>query len=140
MDMNVANNYKYISDEKKYAKLANELGVDGVIGFTMHFRIVNYRKQTFGFGSESFSSTAFISAMAYNKEGTVIWKDSTMREAEAGDTKSIIVINTSLTTDTNFEKLHPSAVEMGSEAMGVLLTRLDETMKGKKTSSLQSVY
>ena len=92
MDMNVANNYKYISDEKKYAKLANELGVDGVIGFTMHFRIVNYRKQTFGFGSESFSSTAFVSAMAYNKEGTVIWKDSTMREAEAGDTKSIIVM------------------------------------------------
>ena len=140
--MNVANNYKYVSDEKKYAKLAKELGVDGVIGITMNFTISEGGGKLYlgplSLGKKSYSAMASISAIAYNKNGEVIWKDSTMKEAEPGDTKAIVLIDTSGMTDTNFEKLHPSAIDIGGKAVDVLLARLDDTMAGKETSVFQS--
>jgi hypothetical protein len=141
--MDVANNYKYISDEKKYAKLAKDLGVDGVIGITMNFTISEgggkFYLGPLSVGKKSYSAMASISAIAYNKNGEVIWKDSTLKQAEPGDTKAIILIDTSSITDTNFEKLHPSAIEIGSKAADVLLARFDDTMAGKETSMFQSV-
>lgn len=141
--MNVANNYKYVSDEKKYAKLAKDLGVDGVIGITMNFTISEgggkFNLGPLSLGKKSYSAMASITAIAYNKDGKVIWKDSTMKEAEPGDTKAIVLIDTSGMTDTNFEKLHPSAIEIGGKAVDVLLARLDDTMAGKEVSSFQSV-
>lgn len=141
--MNVANNYKYVSDEKKYAKLARDLGVDGVIGITMNFMITTgggkLNVMGLSLGKKSYSATASISAVAYNKNGEVVWKDSTMKEAEPDDTKAIILIDTSNITDTNFEKLHPSAVEIGGKAVDVLLARFNDTMAGKEVSSFQSV-
>jgi len=141
--INVANNYKYISDEHKYAKLANDLGVDGVIGITMNFSISSGKTSLnvmgLSLGKKSYSAMATISAVAYNKNGEVIWKDSTLKEAEPGDKKAIILIDTSNMTDTNFEKLHPSAIEIGGKAVDVLLARFDDTMAGKKTSMFQSI-
>jgi hypothetical protein len=141
--MNVANNYKYVSDEKKYAKLAKDLGVDGVIGITMNFTISEgggkFYLGPLSVGKKSYSAMASISAIAYNKNGEVIWKDSTMKEAEPGDTKAIVLIDTSSMTDTNFEKLHPSAIEIGGKTADVLLARFDDTMAGKETSMFQSV-
>ncbi|MBI3480811.1 MAG: hypothetical protein HY016_10725 [Nitrosomonadales bacterium] len=141
--MNVANNYKYVSDEKKYAQLAKELGVDGVIGITMNFSIASgggkLSVMGLSLGKKSYSATATITAIAYNKDGKVIWKDSTIKEADPDDTKAIILIDTSGITDTNFEKLHPSAIEIGGKAVDILLARLDDTMAGKEVSSIQSV-
>lgn len=141
--MNVANNYKYVSDEKKYAELAKELKVDGVIGITMNFSVTQGGGQFYlgplSLGKKSYSAMASITAIAYNKDGKVIWKDSTMKEAEPGDTKAIVIIDTSSMTDTNFEKLHPSAIEIGGKAVDVLLARFDDTMAGKEVSSFQSV-
>jgi hypothetical protein len=141
--MNVANKYKYISDEKKYAKLANDLGVDGVIGVTMNFSIAPSKASLnvmgLSLGKKSYSAMTSISAIAYNKNGEVIWKDSTVKEAEPGDTKAIILIDTSDMTGTNFENLHPSAVEIGGKAVDVLLARFDDTMAGNKTSTFQSI-
>lgn len=141
--INVANNYRYVSDEKKYAKLAQDLGVDGVIGITMNFSISPGGGQVnvmgLSLGKKSYSAMAAITAIAYNKNGQVIWKDSTMKEAEPGDAKAIILIDTSNITDTNFEKLHPSAVEIGGKAVDVLLARLDDTIAGREVSSIQSV-
>jgi hypothetical protein len=141
--MNVANNYKYVSDEKKYAKLARDLGVDGVIGITMNFSISEgggkFNLGPLSLGKKSYSAMATITAIAYNKNGEVVWKDSTMKEAEPDDTKAILLIDTSGITDTNFEKLHPSAIEIGGKAVEVLLARLDDTMAGKEVSSIQSV-
>ncbi len=141
--MNVANNYKYISDGKKCAQLAKDLGVDGVIGITMNFTISQgggtFYLGPLSLGKKSYSAMASISAIAYNKNGEVIWKDSTMKEAEPDDTKAIILIDTSSMTDTNFEKLHPSAIEIGGKAVDVLLARFDDTMAGKEVSSFQSV-
>ncbi len=141
--MNVANKYKYISDEKKYAELAQDLGVDGVIGITMNFTISEgggkFYLGPLSLGKKSYSAMASITAIAYNKDGKVIWKDSTTKEAEPGDAKAIVLIDTSSMTDTNFEKLHPSAIEIGGKAADVLLARFDDTMAGKEVSSFQSV-
>jgi len=140
--MNVANNYKYVSDEKKYAELARELGVDGVIGITVNFSIMSSKGTVsvmgLSAGRKSYSASAAISAVAYNKDGEVIWKDSTIKEADPGDTKAIILLDTTDMTGTDFEKFHPSAVEIGGKAVDVLLARLDDTMAGKEVSSIQS--
>lgn len=141
--INVANHYKYFSDEKKYAQLAKDLGVDGVIGITMNFYISTgggkLNIMGLSLGKKSYSATAQISAIAYNKNGEVIWKDSTTKEAEPEDTKAIVLIDTSSMTDTNFEKLHPSAIVIGGKAVDTLLARFDDTMAGKEVSRIQSV-
>jgi hypothetical protein len=141
--MNVANNYKYVSDEKKYAKLAKDLGVDGVIGIMVNFSVAASKGTVnvmgLSLGKKSYSAMATISAVAYNKEGEVIWKDSTIKEAEPGDTKAIILIDTSDMTSTDFEKFHPSALEIGGKAVDVLLARFDDTMAGNKVSMFQSM-
>jgi uncharacterized protein YceK len=143
MPMNVAHNYKYISDKQKFAKLASDLGVDGVIGITVNFMVTAGKGSVsvmgLTLGKKSYSAQASISAIAYNKNGDVIWKDSTTKEAEPGDTKAIILIDTSDMTGTDFEKFHPSAAEIGSKAIDVLLTRLDDTLAGKESSMFQSV-
>lgn len=141
--INVADNYKYVSDEKKYAKLANDLGVDGVIGVTVSFSVVSgggaLNAVGLSLGRKNYSAMASVAAVAYNKNGAVIWKDSTLKEADPGDKKAIILVDTTGITDTNFEKLHPSAVEIGNKAMEVLIARLDDTMSGKEVSRIQSV-
>lgn len=140
--INVANNYKYVSDEKKFAQLAKDLGVDGVIGITMNFAVTTgggaFHIYGVSLGKKSYSATASISAVAYNKNGEVIWKDSTLKEAEPGDTKAIILFDISNITDTGFEKFHPSAFEIGGKAVAVLLARFDDTMAGREVSSIQS--
>lgn len=141
--MNVVSNYKYVSDEKKFAQLAKDLGVDGVIGLTMNFAVKTgggaFNIYGLSLGKKSYSATATVTAIAYNKNGEVVWKDSTTKEAEPGDTKAIVLIDTSNMTDTGFEKLHPSAVEIGGKAVDVLLSRFNDTMAGKETSRFQSV-
>ena len=140
--MNVANNYKYISDAQKFAKLAKDLGVDGVIGITMNFAVMTgggaFNINGISLGKKSYSATASITAIAYNKNGEIIWKDSTLKEAEPGDTKAIILFDVSNLTDTGFEKFHPSAIEIGGKAVDVLLARFDDTIAGREVSSIQS--
>lgn len=142
-DINMANNYRYYSDPKKFAKLAQDLGVDGVIGITMTFSVATgggaFHVYGLSLGKKSYSATASISAVAYNQKGEVIWKDSTMKEADPNDSKAIILIDTSAFTGADFEKLHPSAVEIGAKAVDVLLARFDDTMAGKSVDRVQSV-
>lgn len=142
-EINVANHYKYISDAQKFAKLARDLNVDGVIGITVTFSISSgggtVNINGLSFGKKSYSAMAIVSAIAYNPNGDVIWKDSTTKKAEPGDTKAIIALDTTSFTDTDFMKLHPSAVEIGGKAMDVLLARFDDTMAGKTVDRIQSV-
>lgn len=141
--MNVANRYKYISDKEKYAKLAQELNVDGVIGITMSFTISSGKNSVsimgLTLGKKNYSAEASITAIAYNRKGEVIWKDSTLKEADPGDSKAIVLLDTTDMTSTDFEKFHPSAVDIGGKAVDVLLARFDDTMAGKETSMFQSV-
>lgn len=139
--INTAKGYKYISDPEKLAKLANELKVDGVITILMSFSIQSGK--TFitvagvSAGKKSYSSVASVNAIAYDRNGKVIWKDSTVKEAEPGDKKAIVLLDVTDITNTRFEKLHPSAVRMGEKAVGVLLARFTSTMEGKKVSFIQ---
>lgn len=142
-DMNVARNYKYISDPQKYAKLAKDLGVDGVIGITMNFGISSggsrFGINGLNFGKKTYSATAGISAVAYNQNGEIVWKDSTIKEAEPDDSKAIIVIDTGAFTGADFEKMQPSAVVIGGKAVDVLLARFDDALAGKTVESVQSM-
>lgn len=141
-DMNVANNYRYYSDPQKYAKLAKELGVDGVIGVTVTFGLHNSGGRVsingLSFGKKSYSATATVSAVAYNQQGEVIWKDTAVREADPGDSKAVILIDTTAFSGADFEKFHPSAVEIGGKAVDMLMARFDDTLAGKDVSSVQS--
>ena len=142
-DMNKSGNYKYISDEKKYAQLAKELGVDGVIGLTLNFTVVaskgSFNINGISFGKKSYSAMTSVAIVAYDKDGKTVWKDSTLKEAEPGDSKAIIVFDTTDMTGASFEKFHPSALEMAGKGMTTLYARFDDTMKGKSASMFQSV-
>lgn len=141
--INTARGYKYISDPEKLAKLAEELRVDGVITILMSFSIQSGK--TFitvagvSAGKKSYSAVASVNAIAYDRNGKVIWKDSTVKQAEPGDKKAIVLLDVTDLTNTNFEKLHPSAVDMGKKAVGVLMARFTDTMEGKKVSFIQKM-
>jgi len=142
-DMNVAKGYKYITDPKKMARLASQLGVDGVIGVTVDFSL-GAGKNSFSiaglsFGKKSYYATASVIAVAYDRTGKPIWKDSTMKEADPGDSKSIVLIDTSDMTATNFEKMQPSAIKVADKALHVLMHRFSDTMAGRTVAAMQSV-
>jgi len=143
VDMNVAKGYKYFSEPEKYAKLARDLKVDGVIGIYMGFSVASSKGglsiNGITFGSKSYSPMASITAIAYDRKGKVIWKDSTIKLAEPGDKKAIFIMDFTDVTSTNFKKLHPKALEIGGKAVDVLMTRLDDTISGKGVSSIQSM-
>lgn len=140
-DLNVAHDYKYISDPQKYAALARQLDVDGVIGITMNFSLTAGKNfinvAGLGLGKKKYSAMVSSTATAYDRDGNVIWEDSTVKMAEPGDSKAIILIDTTDLTATDFEKLHPSAITMGGKTIEVLLTRFDDTIAGNKVSGIQ---
>lgn len=142
-DMNVASRYKYVSDPQKFARLAQELGVDGVIGVTVTFGISTgggrFNINGLSFGKKSYSANATVAAVAYNQKGEVVWKDSTVKEADPEDTRAVIVIDTSAFSGADFEKLHPSAVQIGGKAVDVLLARFEDTLAGKEVERVQSI-
>jgi hypothetical protein len=141
--INVASGYKYVSDSKKMAQLAKDLKVDGVIGVFMSFTVMSMKSGVhiagIQLGKKEYASTAAISVIAYDQNGKQIWKDSTVKTAEPGDKKAIVIMDFSDITKTNFEKLHPSAVYIGKHAIDVLLERFNDTMAGKKTSIFQKM-
>jgi len=142
-EMNTAKNYKYISDPKKFAKLAKKLNVDGVIAINMSFNVTaskgGVNLMGISLGKKSYSAVVSANVMAYDKTGKVIWKDSTVKQAEEGDSKAIIVFDTTDISGTDFKKFHPSAKDMGEKAVKTLVARFDDTISGKQVSSVQSM-
>ena len=143
VDMNVAKNYKYFSKPEKLAKLARDLKVDGVIVVNMSFSIRSSKSWIsvagLTLGKKKYSVVASASALAYDREGKVVWKDSAVKEAEPGDTKAIILLDFTDVTKTRFKKLHPSAITIGSKAMDVLLARFSDAVEGRKVSMFQKL-
>lgn len=141
-DMNVAHGYRYFSEPQKYAKLAQDLGVDGVIAVNVNFS-VSAGAGALGvrglpFGRKTYSATATATAIAYNQKGEVVWKDTTVKEAEPGDARAIVVVDTSAFTGADLVKMQPSAIEIGARAVEVLLARFDDTMAGRPVERIQS--
>ena len=141
VDMNVAKNYKYFSKPEKLAKLARDLRVDGVIVINMSFSIRSTKSWIsvggLSMGKKKYSVVATASALAYDRKGKLVWKDTAIKEAEPGDTKAIILLDFTNVTKTKFKKLHPSAITIGSKAMDVLLARFKDTVEGRKVSAFQ---
>ena len=141
--LNVASGYKYVSDPQKMAKLAKDLRVDGVIGVFMSFTVTSMKSGVYvgpiTLGKKEYASSAAITVIAYDREGKVIWKDSTIKQADPGDKKAIIVMDFSDMTKTNFKKMHPSAILIGERAVDVLLSRFSDTMEGKKVGMFQKI-
>jgi len=142
-EINPATGYKYISDTEKLAKLARDLNVDGVITVMMSFSIASMKSGVgiagLTFGKKEYASNATITAMAYDRNGEVIYKDTTVKEADPDDKKSIVVFDTSDWSATHFKEMHPSAVRVGAYSVDVLLERFADTMEGRGTSSFQRV-
>lgn len=142
-ELNVANGYKYFSDPKKLAQLARDLKVDGVICVTMDFSVMAMKSSLSvagaTFGKKEYATNATISVIAYDAEGNMLWKDVTIKQAEPGDKKAIVVMDFSDFASTNFEKMHPSAFLIGEHAVDVIVRRLQDTMEGKGTSIFQRV-
>ncbi len=140
-EINVPPGYKYLSDPKKFAQLARALNVDGVIGIHMAFAISSGKSginiSGLSVGRKAYSPTATITAMAYDREGNLIWEDSTVKLSDPADKKAIFLVDLSDVTNTDFRKMHPKAIEIGGKAVKVLLSRLDDTLAGKGTSSFQ---
>lgn len=141
--MNVAQGYRYFSEPQKYARLAHDLDVDGVIAVQVHFGVSS---ATLGggingiaLGRKTYSATATASAVAYDQKGGIVWKDSTTKEAEPGDTRAVLVADISGFTGADFVKMQPSAVEIGAKAIGVLVARLDDAIAGRAVDRIQSV-
>ena len=141
VDMNVAQGYRYFSEPQKYAKLAQDLGVDGVIAVYVHFGVsatnMGGAIKGIALGAKRYSTTASASAIAYNQKGEVVWKDQTHKEADPEDTRAVVVLDTSMFTGADFVKLQPSAVEIGGKAVEVLISRLDDTIAGRSVDRVQ---
>ena len=141
IDLNVAQGYRYFSEPQKYAKLAQDLGVDGVIAVYVHFSVsaldMGGNIRGIALGAKRYSTSASASAIAYNQKGEVIWKDTTHKEADPADTRAVVVLDTSMFTGADFLKLQPSAVEIGGKAIEVLLARLDDTIAGRPVDRVQ---
>jgi hypothetical protein len=148
-ELNVGNGYKYLADEQKLSQLARDLEVDGVICVNMAFSVVAMKSSLslaasnslgglpLSVGEKEYASSVSMTLTAYDADGNMIWEDSTAKQAEPGDEKAIVLMDLSDLTDTNFEKMHPSAVLIGSYATDILVERFQSTMEGEKTSIFQ---
>jgi hypothetical protein len=140
-EMNVATGYKYFSDHQKLAQLARDLNVDGVIFIHLNFTVAAAKSSVYvgpvSLGKKEYSTIAAVAVTAYDREGGVLWKDSTVKHAEPGDKKAIVVMDFTDFAETNFEKMHPSAVLIGEHAVEVIVQRFKDSMEGKTTSSFQ---
>ncbi|MEN8141934.1 MAG: hypothetical protein ABFR97_12010 [Thermodesulfobacteriota bacterium] len=142
-EMNPGNGYKYLANKEKLAKLARDLRVDGVICLNMDFTVMAQKSGVhvgpLSFGKKKYETQVAADVMAYDRSGNLIWRDHAIKRAEPGDTKGIIAVDVSEFTGTDFEKLHPTAVQIGSYAVDILVQRFQDTMSGKGTSTFQAV-
>ncbi|MBE9531226.1 MAG: hypothetical protein IME98_00295 [Proteobacteria bacterium] len=141
--INTANKYKYFSDPKKLAQLAKDLKVDGVITVTMSFSI-NTGKSFLSIGGLSvgkkeYSVMSTVATLAYDQDGKRVLRDTTVRQAEPGDKKAIILLDLTDITKTDFTKFHPSALTIGTKAIDDMHTRFSNSLEGKRASIFQKV-
>ncbi|MEE9543172.1 MAG: hypothetical protein V3V95_05265 [Thermodesulfobacteriota bacterium] len=141
--INTAKKYKYFSDPEKLAQLAKDLKVDGVITILINFSITTGKTWIsvagLSVGKKEYSVMTTVGTLAYNQKGKRVLKDTTVRQAEPGDKKAIILIDLTDVTKTDFKKFHPSALTIGTRAIGDMHTRVTNSIEGKRASMFQRV-
>ncbi len=143
LETTTANRYKYFSEPDTLAQLAKDMGVDGVITILIDFNIVT-KKSGFSYkglslGKKKYSVMTTVSTTAYNQKGKRVLRDTTVRQAEPGDKKMIILLDLTDATKTNFKKFHPSALSIDARAVGGMYTRFSNSLGGKRSSIFQRV-
>ena len=123
--MNTAKDYKYFSDKKKFAKLANELRVDGVIQVIVNLSTRDTTVYAVGFGAKKTRVLAIIALFAYDRNGNVIWQDTIQQISEDGLSKAMILVDTG---NVNYKKLIPIAEKVAQEGINKIVDNLDDKL------------
>jgi hypothetical protein len=117
--------------------------VDGVITVLINFSITTGGAKLsiagLSVGKKEYSVTATVGTLAYDQSGKRVLKDTTIRQAEPGDKKAIILLDLTDVTKTDFTKFHPSAITIGTKAIGDMHTRISNSIEGKRASFFQKV-
>ena len=128
IELNTAKGYKFITDPKKLSKLAKDLNVDGVIVVGMNFSVSSGIAGGLGIGVKRFKVVTAVSAMAYNRDGKLVWKDAIHKSSELADSQLAVIADV---RSVDFKKLKPHAFKTGKEGLDILVARLDEGLEGK---------
>lgn len=114
-----ADGYKYFKDKDKIKKLAEEMGVDGIIivsvSYSVGFRGANISGIS-GVGQDK--GTALVAVYAMDNQGKEVWKHATQGVGKEG------VMSTGGSSD--FDKLHSSLVQASQIAAQKLIEKLDK--------------
>ncbi len=131
-ELNTAKGYKFITDTETLTRLAVDLKVDGVIIVSMNFSVSSGVAGGAGVGVKRFKVLAGVSAVAYDREGKVVWKDAVHQSSGLADSQLAVVADV---RNVDFKKLKPHAVKAAKEGLKVLIQRFDDSMEGKKVGS-----
>ena len=134
-DMNTAKDYKYFSEKEKFSKLANGLGVDGVIQITIFLSTRDTKIYAVGLGAKKTRVHAVVSLVAYNRNGNVIWQDSIEHISEDGLSKAMILVDTG---NINYAKLIPLAEKVAQEGITKIVENLNNKMRSGNSLQQQA--
>ena len=136
IELNTAKGYKFIRDPQKLSKLAKDLNVDGVIVVGMNFSvssgIAGGMFAGLGIGVKRFKVITAVSAMAYDSNGKLVWKDAIHKSSELADSQLAVIADV---RSVDFKKLKPHAFKAGKEGLNVLVARLDDGLEGKRVGA-----
>jgi hypothetical protein len=132
VELNTAKGYKFISDPQKLSKLAKDLNVDGVIVVGMNFSVSSGVAGGLGIGIKRFKVVTAVSAMAYDSDGKLVWKDAIHKSSDLADSQLAVIADV---RSVDFKKLKPHAIKAGKEGLNVLVARLDDGLEGKRVGA-----
>ena len=132
VELNTAKGYKFITDPEKLSRLAKDLNVDGVIVVGMNFSVSSGIAGGLGIGVKRFKVVTAVSAMAYDSNGKLVWKDAVHKSSELADSQLAVIADV---RSVDFEKLKPYAFKAGKEGLNVLVARLDNGLEGKRVGA-----
>ena len=132
VELNTAKGYKFITDPQKLSSLAKDLNVDGVIVVGMNFSVSSGVAAALGLGVKRFKVVSGVSAMAYDRNGNLVWKDAVHKSSELADSQLAVIADV---RSVNFKKLKPYALKAAKEGLHDLVARLDDGLEGKRVGA-----
>ena len=132
IELNTAKGYKFITDPQKLSNLAKDLNVDGVIVVSMNFSVSSGIAAAFGLGVKRFKVVTGVSAMAYDRNGNLVWKDAVHKSSELADSQLAVIADV---RSVDFKKLKPYAFKAAKEGLHDLVARLDDGLEGKRVGA-----
>lgn len=114
-----AEGYKYFKDKKKIKKLAQDMGVDGIIVISVSYRVAFTGANISGIsGVGKQKGSAIVAVYGVDKNGDVVWKHAAEGKGDYG--------TFSTGGAANFTKLHASLVQASRDAAQKVIEKLDK--------------